>query len=137
MNSLFDTALTQYEIDRLVAGLFDKDLPTLWPASMPVPFFSENPPPVVTVSAFFRCSLSSILNKPVLLVNLQGLYPDHHTDVKLSRSLLARSVPTHLHKPILPLMIGLLQVLHLLAGRNENVHHSSPSANQQSLWHIR
>jgi hypothetical protein len=52
MNSLFDTALTQYEIDRLVAGLFDKDLQTLWPASMPAPFFSENPPPVVTVSAF-------------------------------------------------------------------------------------
>jgi hypothetical protein len=52
MNSLFDTALTQYEIDRLVAGLFDKDLQTLWPASMPAPFFSENPPPVMTVSAF-------------------------------------------------------------------------------------
>jgi hypothetical protein len=78
-----------------------------------------------------------MLNKPVLLVNLQGIYPDHHTDVELSRSLLARSVPTHLRKPILPLMIGLLQVLHLLAGRNENVHHPSPSANQQSLRHIR
>jgi hypothetical protein len=32
----------------------------------------------------FRCSLSSLLNKPVLLVNLQGLYPDRHIDVEVS-----------------------------------------------------
>jgi hypothetical protein len=80
INSLFDTTLTQAEIDQLVACLFDKDLPTPQPA----PFSSENPPPVVRVSFFFRCSLSSLLNKPVLLVNLQGLYPDRHTDVEVS-----------------------------------------------------
>jgi hypothetical protein len=37
-------ALTQEEKDQLVARLFDKDPPTLWPASVPTPFSSENPP---------------------------------------------------------------------------------------------
>jgi hypothetical protein len=35
-----------------MALLFDKDLPTLWPTSVLTPFSSENPPPVVRVSAF-------------------------------------------------------------------------------------
>jgi hypothetical protein len=52
INSLFYTALIQAEIDRLMARLFDKDPPTPQPASMPVPFSSENPPHVVRVSAF-------------------------------------------------------------------------------------
>jgi hypothetical protein len=52
MISFFDTALTQAEIDRLVAHLFDKDLPTLLPTSVPAPFSSENPPPMVRVFAF-------------------------------------------------------------------------------------
>jgi hypothetical protein len=52
INSLFYTALIQAEIDRLVARLFDKDPPTPQPATMPVPFSSENPPHVVRVLAF-------------------------------------------------------------------------------------
>jgi hypothetical protein len=53
MNSLFATALTLAQIDRLVACLFDKDLSTLWPNSVVVPFSIENPPPVVRVFAVF------------------------------------------------------------------------------------
>jgi hypothetical protein len=105
-----------------------------------------------------------LLNKPVLLVNLQGLYLDHHTDVEVSSGdddvskidalaaklrvladneaegegislakpmLLARSDPTCQCKLIL--LIGSFQVLHLLVGRNRNIHRSSPNANHQSL----
>jgi hypothetical protein len=50
--SLFDTTLIQAEIDQLMARLFDKDSPTLRSPSVPAPFSSENPPPMVRVSAF-------------------------------------------------------------------------------------
>jgi hypothetical protein len=52
VDSFFDTTLTQAEIDRFVARLFDKDPSTLRPASMHAPFSSENPPPVVRVFTF-------------------------------------------------------------------------------------
>jgi hypothetical protein len=69
INSLFDTILTKAEMDRLMARLFDKDPPTPQPANVPAPFSSENPPPVVSF-CFYHCFLSSLLNKPVLPVNL-------------------------------------------------------------------
>jgi hypothetical protein len=53
INSLFCTGLTQAEIDRFVGCLFDKDLPTARPASVPVPFCSENPPPSVSIHVSF------------------------------------------------------------------------------------
>jgi hypothetical protein len=46
------TALTQVEINRFVAQLFDKDQVFTWTASVPKPFYSENPPPAVRVSSF-------------------------------------------------------------------------------------
>jgi hypothetical protein len=60
------------EIDQLVACLFDKDLPTPWPASVPTSFSSENPPPVVRVSSFSDVFVL-IADKSVLLVNLGAL----------------------------------------------------------------
>jgi hypothetical protein len=53
ISSLFCTGLTQAEIDRFVGRLFDKDPPTMWPASMPAPFSSENPPPLVSFIVSF------------------------------------------------------------------------------------
>jgi hypothetical protein len=50
----------------------------------------------------------------------------------LSRSLLARSDPTRRCKPILPLLIGPFQVLHLLADRNGNVHPTPIPKRKQS-----
>jgi hypothetical protein len=44
-------ALTQEEIDPLVARLFNNDPPTLRPASVPTPFSSENLFPEVRVSS--------------------------------------------------------------------------------------
>jgi hypothetical protein len=56
-----------------VAHLFDKDPPTLWPASVATPFFSENPPPVVRASSFTNVSIF-ITDESVLLVIL-GVLP--------------------------------------------------------------
>jgi hypothetical protein len=53
INSLFYTGLTQAEIDRFMGHLFDKDPPTTGPASIPVPFYIENPPPSVSIPFFF------------------------------------------------------------------------------------
>jgi hypothetical protein len=54
INSLFCTGLTQAEVDRFVGWLFDNDPPTVRPASMPAPFYSENPPPSVSITVSFR-----------------------------------------------------------------------------------
>jgi hypothetical protein len=53
INSLFCTVLTQAEINWFVAYLFDKDLPTARPDSVPDTFCSENPPPSVSITISF------------------------------------------------------------------------------------
>jgi hypothetical protein len=53
INYLFCTGLTQAEVDRFVGCLFDKDSPTARPASVPAPFYSENPPPSVSIHVSF------------------------------------------------------------------------------------
>jgi hypothetical protein len=64
--------LTQAEIDRLVARLFDMDPLTLWPASVPAPFSSKNPPHAVRVSSFSDVPIVNT-DKSILLVNLGAL----------------------------------------------------------------
>jgi hypothetical protein len=66
------TALTQEDIDQLVALLFNKDPPTLRPASVPTPFSCENPPPVVTASSFTNVTIF-IADESILLVILGSL----------------------------------------------------------------
>jgi hypothetical protein len=56
-----------------VARLFDKDPPTPWPASVPTPFSSENPPPVVRDFSFTSVTIF-IADKFVLLV-IPGVLP--------------------------------------------------------------
>jgi hypothetical protein len=53
INFLFRTGLTQAKVDWFVGHLFDKNLPTTWPASIPTPFCSENPPPSVSIHVSF------------------------------------------------------------------------------------
>jgi hypothetical protein len=48
----FYSALTEAEIDQLVGHLFDKDPPILWPDTVPMPYCTENPPPVMRTIAF-------------------------------------------------------------------------------------
>jgi hypothetical protein len=44
---LFCVVLSQEQIDGYVVQLFDKDPPTTQPTDLPLPFSSENPPPLV------------------------------------------------------------------------------------------
>jgi hypothetical protein len=53
INSLFCIGLTQAEIDQFMGHLFDKDPPTVRPASMPAHFYSENPPSSVSITVSF------------------------------------------------------------------------------------
>jgi hypothetical protein len=56
-----------------MARLFDKYLPTPWPASVPTPFSSENSPSVVRDSSFPNVTIF-IVDKFVLLV-IPGTLP--------------------------------------------------------------
>jgi hypothetical protein len=53
----FHAAMSQEEIDGFVACLFNKDSPTAWPDTLPLPYSNDNPPPsvriIVLVLAFF------------------------------------------------------------------------------------
>jgi hypothetical protein len=53
INSLLYKRLSQAEIDRFMGRLFDKDPPDAQPATIPVPFSSENPPPLVRITISF------------------------------------------------------------------------------------
>jgi hypothetical protein len=55
-NKLFfyPVALTADEIDGFVAHLFDRGVPTARPDAVPLPFSSENPPPLVRVLSFLN-----------------------------------------------------------------------------------
>jgi hypothetical protein len=53
INSLSCTGLSQAEIDQFLGHLLDKDSPNVWPASVPMPFSSKNPPPSIRISVSF------------------------------------------------------------------------------------
>jgi hypothetical protein len=71
------TALTQEEIDQLVARLFDKDSLTPQPANVPTPFSNKNPPPVVRASSFTNVTIL-ITDKSILLIILGALPRPSH-----------------------------------------------------------
>jgi hypothetical protein len=52
----YPVALTTDEIDGFVAHLFDRGVPTVRPDVVPLPFNSENPPPLVRVLVFLNLS---------------------------------------------------------------------------------
>jgi hypothetical protein len=53
IHSFFCLALNKAEIDRLVGHLFNKDLPVPRPNTVPMPYCTKNPPPLVRTIAFF------------------------------------------------------------------------------------
>jgi hypothetical protein len=53
INSLLYGVLSNEEVSRFVARLFDKDLPTAQPAAVPAPYCIENPPSLVMTNVFF------------------------------------------------------------------------------------
>jgi hypothetical protein len=75
-------ALTADEIDGFVAHLFDRGVPTVRPDAIPLPFSSENPPPLVRVLFFLNLSQTNCL----ILSFKQDLFPPHQVDADLSDS---------------------------------------------------
>jgi hypothetical protein len=78
----YPVALTVDEIDGFVAHLFDRGMPIVRPDTVPLPFSSENLPPLVRV--LFSLNLSPI--DCLLLSFKQDLYPPHQVDADLSDS---------------------------------------------------
>jgi hypothetical protein len=78
----YPVALTADEIDEFVAHLFDRGVPTVHPDAVPLPFSSENPPPLVSVLSFLNLSQINCL----ILSFKQDLYPPHQVDADLSDS---------------------------------------------------
>jgi hypothetical protein len=78
----YPVALTADEIDGFVAHLFDRGVPTARPDAVPLPFSSENPPPLVRVLFFLNLSQINCL----ILSVQQDLYPPHQVDADLSDS---------------------------------------------------
>jgi hypothetical protein len=78
----YPVALTVDEIDGFIAHLFDRGVPTVRPDAVPLPFSSENPPPLVRVLFFLNLSQINCL----ILSFKQYLYPPHQVDADLSDS---------------------------------------------------
>jgi hypothetical protein len=76
----YPVALTADEIDGFVAHLFDRGVPTARPDAIPLPFSSENPPPLVKVLFFLNLSQINCL----ILSFEQDLYLPHQVDADLS-----------------------------------------------------
>jgi hypothetical protein len=78
----YPVALTADEIDGFIAHLFDRGVPTVRPDAVPLPFSSENPPPLVRVLFFLNLSQINCL----ILSSKQDLYPPHQVDTELPDS---------------------------------------------------
>jgi hypothetical protein len=78
----YPVALTADEIDGFVAHLFNRGVPTARLDAVPLPFSSENPPPLVRVLFFLNLSQINCL----ILSVQQDLYPPHQADADLSDS---------------------------------------------------
>jgi hypothetical protein len=78
----YPVVLTADEIDGFVAHLFDWGVPTARPDAVPLPFSSENPPPLVRVLFFLNLSQINCL----ILSVKQDPYPLHQVDADLSDS---------------------------------------------------
>jgi hypothetical protein len=74
--------MSQEEIDRFVALLFDKDPPTARPDTLPLPYSDENPPPSARITILLLTFFLAIYTFIWLVT--QNLYPDREIDVALS-----------------------------------------------------
>jgi hypothetical protein len=78
----YPIALTADEIDGFIAHLFDRGVPTVCPDAVPLPFSSENPPPLVRVIFFLNLSQINYL----ILSFKHDIYPPHQVDADLPDS---------------------------------------------------
>jgi hypothetical protein len=82
---LYDAALSPKELSGFVAHLFDRGVLTACPSSVPTPFSSDNPPPLVRILDFFKFISDSCSYESILLIH-QDLYPARPVDAKVSNS---------------------------------------------------
>jgi hypothetical protein len=82
---LYDAVLSPEELSGFVAHLFDKGVPTARPSSMPTPFSSDNPPPLLKILDFFKFISDPCSYEFVLLIR-QDLYPACPVDAEVSDS---------------------------------------------------
>jgi hypothetical protein len=82
---LYDAALSPEELSGFVAHLFDKGVPTAGPSSVPTPFSSDNPPPLVRILDFLKFISEPCPYESVLLIH-QDHYPARPTDAEVSDS---------------------------------------------------
>jgi hypothetical protein len=83
---LYDAALSPKEISGFVAHLFDKGVSTAHSSSMPMPFSSDNPPPLIRILDFFKSVSDSCSYESILIIH-QDLYPAHPVDAEVSDSI--------------------------------------------------
>jgi hypothetical protein len=82
---LYDAALSPEELSGFVAHLFDKGVPTACPSSVPMPFNSDNHPPLIKILDFFKFISDPCSYEFVLLIH-QDLYPTRPIDAEVSDS---------------------------------------------------
>jgi hypothetical protein len=82
---LYDAAMSPKEIRGFVAHLFDRGVPTARSSSMPMPFSSDNPPPLVRILNFFKFVSDLCSYEPIMIIH-QDLYPVCLVDVEVSDS---------------------------------------------------
>jgi hypothetical protein len=82
---LYDATLSPEEISAFVAHLFDKGMSTARSSSVPMPFISDNPPPLIRILDFFK-SVSDSRSYEYILIIHQDLYPARPVDVEVSDS---------------------------------------------------
>jgi hypothetical protein len=82
---LYDAALSPEELSGFVAHLFDKGVPTACPSSVPTPFSSDNPPPLIKILDLFKFISDPCSYEFVLLIH-QDLYPARPIDAEVSDS---------------------------------------------------
>jgi hypothetical protein len=151
--------MSQEEIDGSMAHLFDKDQPTAWPDTLPLPYSNENPPPSVRIIVLLFTFFLAIYT--FLWLVTQDLYPDREIDVALSdednagpnepvgddaggnrapstETLAPNPIGSAQQgKPAPQLPIRLFPALHQVAVRRKSVLCLGPSASTTKLWIIR
>jgi hypothetical protein len=73
------------ELSGFVAHLFDKGMPTARSSSVPTPFSTDNPPPLVRIFDFF-IFISDMCSYESILFIHQDLYPVRPVDAEVSDS---------------------------------------------------
>jgi hypothetical protein len=82
---LYDAGLSSEEIDRFIAHLFDRGVPTAHPSSVSMPYNSNKPPPLVRVLDFFKSFPDPWSYESILIIH-QDLYSTRSVDAELSDS---------------------------------------------------